>query len=65
MYVQRHGVDKLIVSGSVGSARYGCSFGLSEVTYKSIVKLLYLKICYDIKERVKEWVRNFVSLFHT
>lgn len=55
MYVQRHGVDKLMVSGNLGSTGYGCCFELSEVTYKSIAKLLYFKIRYEIKERLKKW----------
>lgn len=66
MYVQRHGVDKLMVSGNLSSAGYGCCFELSEVTYKSIAKLLYFKICYDVKERVIKWVeKSLETLLHS
>ena len=65
MFVQKHNTNKVVISSKIGSAGYGCCFGLSEFNYKSIAMLLYLKICYDIRERVKEWVRNFVSLFRT
>ena len=55
MHVQENGSSRIIISGSMGSTGYGCGIELAEVNFKSIAKLLYFKIRYEIKERLKKW----------
>lgn len=55
--------DKGIIylSSDENSYAHGISFALKNLSFEQAWKLFYFKL----RERVKEWVRNFVSLFHT
>ena len=55
MNISENGIDKVVLSSYMGSVGYGYNFSLSEITFQSIVKLLYFKIRYEIKERLKKW----------
>lgn len=64
MDINENGMDKLVFSSRIGSAGYGCSFNVSEISFKSIAKLLYFKIRYEIKERLRNWVTYLENLLH-
>ena len=55
MNISENGMDKVVFSSYTSSTGYGCNFSLSEITFQSIAKLLYFKIRYEIKERLKKW----------
>ena len=63
MNISENGIDKVVFASYTSSVVYGCNFSLSEITFQSIVKLLYFKIRYEIKERLKKW-ESSESLLH-
>ena len=63
MNISENGIDKVVFASYTSSVGYGCNFSLSEITFQSIVKLLYFKIRYEIKERLKKW-ESSESLLH-
>ena len=64
MDINENGMDKVVFSSYTGAVGYGCNFSISEITFKSIAKLLYFKIRYELKERLRNWVTYLENLLH-
>jgi len=60
--INESGNDKVVFSSYTGAVGYGCNFSISEITFKSITKLLYFKIRYELKERLKQWKNSEILL---